>query len=57
MHGKGVSVVAWKAQSRSSVADEAAHPFHYPLRYFSLFRVVQQPCWYDPVKGPRHVER
>ncbi len=57
MCGKGVTVVAWQAQSCSSVADEAAHPLHYPLGYFSLPSVVQQSRWYDPVKSPRHVER
>ncbi len=41
MRGKGVSVVAWQAQSRGSVADEAAHPFHYPLRHLSLPLIVQ----------------
>jgi hypothetical protein len=41
MRGKGVTVVAWQAQSRGLVADEAAHPFHYPLRKISLPHVVQ----------------
>ncbi len=57
MCGKGVSVLAWWAQSRGCVADKTAHPLHYPLRNFSPPHVVQQPCWYDPVKGPSHVER
>jgi hypothetical protein len=57
MHGEDIGVVAWQAQSRRSVADEAAHPFDYPIQNFSLPHVVQQPFWYDPVKGPRHVER
>ncbi len=57
MHGNGVGVVACQAQSCGSVADKAAHLFHNPPRNFSLPHVVQQPCWYDPVKGPRHVEQ
>ncbi len=53
---KVIGVIAWKAESRGSVADKAADPLHYPLRDFPLPHVVQQPCWYDSIKGPGHVE-
>ncbi len=57
MGRKGIGVVAWHAQSRGSVYDESDHPLHYPLSNFSLPHIVWQPHWYDPVKGPSHVER
>ncbi len=57
MRVESISVVDWHAQSRGSVADETSNPLHYPLRNFSLPHVVQQPCWYNPVKGPCHIER
>ncbi len=53
---KGIGVVAWQAEGRGSVADEAAERLHYLLRKFPLPHVVQQLCWYQPVKGLRHVE-
>jgi hypothetical protein len=37
---KGVNVVAWQAQSRGSIADEAANPLHHPLKNTSLPHVV-----------------
>ncbi len=40
MRGKGVGVVAWQAQSRGSVADETAHPLHYPIGNYSLPHIV-----------------
>ncbi len=57
MRGEMVGVVAWQSQHCGHVADETAHPLHYPLRNLFLPYVVQQPCWHDPVKGPSHVER
>ncbi len=54
---KCISAVAWQAQGHSSLAHEAAHPLHYPLRNISLPKVEKQLCWYDSVKGPCHVER
>ncbi len=56
MGRKGVSAVAWQAQSHGSVADEAADPFHIPLRYLPLPHVVQQSCQYHSVKGTSHVK-
>jgi hypothetical protein len=57
MRGKGIGVVAWRAQGGGSVADEAADPLYFPLRMFSPLHVVLQRCGYDPVKGPSHVEQ
>ncbi len=56
MRGEGVGVIAWQAHIRGSVADETAHLLHLLLKDSPLLHVVQQPRWYDPVKGPSHVE-
>jgi hypothetical protein len=56
MGGKGIGVVPRQAQSRGSVADEAAYPLPYPLRDFSLPHVVQKLGWYDSVKRSSHVQ-
>ncbi len=57
MPEKSVGTIAWQTHSRGSVADEAVHPFHYQVRNTSLSYLLQQQCWYNHVKGPRHVKQ